>query len=192
MLTAMKEGQRIYQLPEMEMRKLIDRFKNSPSEYDAFRAGVSQAMLERLRAGGATADPLATVFPRGVEDKLRRAFRDDEAFDAFKTRLAEERGIILYALGLTPHVRESFAPLAYYTGGEYFAVGGGENAIEAIRTVLVAEFADLAFDQRVLERCARDPDWTVDALCEVLESSCGQVSASINRDSGFSRTSLLI
>ena len=47
--------------------------------------------------------------------------------------------------------------------------------------MLVAEFADLAFDQRVLERCARDPDWTVDALCEVLESSCGQVSASINR-----------
>jgi len=94
MLTAMKEGQRIYQLPEMEMRKLIDRFKDSPSEFDAFRAGISQAMLERLRAGGVTADPLATVFPRGVEDKLRRAFRDDEAFDAFKTRLVEERGML--------------------------------------------------------------------------------------------------
>ena len=94
MLTAMKEGQRIYQLPEMEMRKLIDRFRDSPSEYDAFRAGVSQAMLERLRAGGATADPLKTVFPRGVEDKLRRAFRDDEAFDAFKSRLGEEQAML--------------------------------------------------------------------------------------------------
>lgn len=94
MLTAMKEGQRIYQLPEMDMRKLIERFRDSPSEYDAFRAGVSQAMLERMRAGGPTADPLATIFPRGVEDKLRRAFRDDEAFDTFKNRLVEERNML--------------------------------------------------------------------------------------------------
>lgn len=97
------------------------------------------------------------------------------------TALIEQGGIILYALGLTPAVRESFAPLAYYTGGEYFAVGRGANAIDAIRTVLVAEFADLAFDRRVLEQCARDPDWTVDGLCEALDSSCGRVSASINR-----------
>lgn len=97
------------------------------------------------------------------------------------TALIEQSGIILYALGLTPAVNESFAPLAYYTGGEYFAVGRGANAIDAIRTVLVAEFADLAFDRDVLEQCARDPDWTVDALCEALDSSCGRVSASINR-----------
>lgn len=94
MLTAMKEGQRIYQLPEMDMRKLIARFQDSPSEYDAFRAGVSQAMLERIRAAGPAADPMASVFPRGVEEKLRRAFRDDEAFDQFKSRLIEERGML--------------------------------------------------------------------------------------------------
>lgn len=94
MLTAMKEGQRVYQLPEMEMRKLIDRFKDSPSEYDAFRAGIAQAALERLRVGGPTADPLKTVFPKGSEDKLRRAFRDDEAFDAFKARLGEEQAML--------------------------------------------------------------------------------------------------
>jgi hypothetical protein len=94
MQTAMQEGQRVYQLPELEMRKLIDRFKDSPSEYDAFRAGIAQSMLDRLRAGGPSADPVKTVFPRGVEDKLRRAFRDDEAFDAFKTRLAEEQTML--------------------------------------------------------------------------------------------------
>lgn len=91
MLTAMKEGQRIYQLPELEMRKLIDRFKDSPSEYDAFRAGISQAMLEKLRAAGPTADPAKTILSRDMEAKLRRAFRDDEAFDMFKQRLDEER-----------------------------------------------------------------------------------------------------
>lgn len=91
MLTAMKEGQRIYQLPEMEMRKLVDRFKDSPSEYDAFRAGISQAMLEKLRAAGPTADPAKTILSRDMEAKLRRAFRDDDAFDLFKQRLDEER-----------------------------------------------------------------------------------------------------
>jgi hypothetical protein len=94
MMTAMKEGQRIYQLPEMDMRKLIDRFKDSPSEYDAFRAGISQAMLEKLRAAGPTADPATTVLSRDMESKLRRAFRDDEAFDMFKQRLNEERTML--------------------------------------------------------------------------------------------------
>lgn len=91
MLTAMNEGRNIYTMPEMDLRNLIKRFEKSPSEYDSFRAGISQAMLERLRAGGPTADPTRTVFPRGVEEKVRRAFRDDQAFDAFKARLAEEQ-----------------------------------------------------------------------------------------------------
>lgn len=94
MQTAMEQGQRVIQLPELEMRKAIDRFKNSPSEYDAFRAGIAQSMLERLRAAGPTADPAQAIFPRGTEDKLRRAFRDDDAFDAFKTRLGEERAML--------------------------------------------------------------------------------------------------
>jgi hypothetical protein len=90
LLTAMKEGQRIYQLPELDMRKLIDRFKDSPSEFDAFRAGISQAMLEKLRAAGPTADPLKSVLTRDTEQKLRRAFRDDGAFDEFVSRLKQE------------------------------------------------------------------------------------------------------
>lgn len=94
LLTAMNEGRNIYKMPEMDMRKLIDRFKDSPSEYDAFRAGISQAMLERLTAGGPSADPFKTVFPKGVEDKIRRAFRDDDAFEIFKTRLGEEQRML--------------------------------------------------------------------------------------------------
>ena len=76
------------------MRKLIDRFRDSPSEYDAFRAGISQAMLEKLRVAGPSADPMATVLSRDMEQKLRRAFRDDEAFDLFKQRLNEERQML--------------------------------------------------------------------------------------------------
>lgn len=94
MLAAMSEGKNIYGMPEMDMRKLIQRFQSSPSEYDAFRAGIAQAMLERLRAGGPSADPLKTVFPKGVEEKVRRAFRDDAAFDQFKARLLEERQML--------------------------------------------------------------------------------------------------
>ena len=94
LLTAMKEGQRIYALPEMDMRKLIDRFKDSPSEYDAFRAGISQAMLEKLRIAGPAADPTKSVLSRDAEQKLRRAFRDDAAFDEFKDRLMQEQRML--------------------------------------------------------------------------------------------------
>lgn len=94
LLTAMKEGQRIYTLPEMDMRKLIDRFKDSPSEYDAFRAGISQAMLEKLRTAGPAADPMKSILSRDAEQKLRRAFRDDAAFDEFKDRLVQEQRML--------------------------------------------------------------------------------------------------
>jgi hypothetical protein len=90
MLAAMNEGRRIYELPELEMRKLIDRFKDSPSEYDAFRSGIAQVMLEKLRVAGPTADPTKTLLSRDAEAKIRRAFRDDTAFDEFKNRLGQE------------------------------------------------------------------------------------------------------
>lgn len=90
MLTAMKEGQRIYQLPEPEVRKLMARFANNPSEYDAFRAGMAQAMLEKIRTAGPSADPYKTIMSRDMDDRLRRAFRDDDSYDLFKQRLQEE------------------------------------------------------------------------------------------------------
>lgn len=94
MLTAMEEGRKVYTMPEPEMRKLIKRFENSPSEYDAFRAGISQSMLEKLRMAGPTADPSTTILGRDAEQKLRRAFRDDAAFDEFKNRLLQERQML--------------------------------------------------------------------------------------------------
>ena len=90
MLTAMKEGTKIYGMPELDMRKMIKRFEDSPSEMDAWRAGVSQAMLEKLRSAGPASDPLKALLGKDSEAKLRRAFKDDDAFDQFKTRLLEE------------------------------------------------------------------------------------------------------
>lgn len=90
MMTAMEEGKNIYKMPEIDMRKMIDRFKNSPSEYDAFRAGIAQAALEKLRTAAPGSDPLKVVLGRDAEQKLRRAFRDDSAFDTFVARLREE------------------------------------------------------------------------------------------------------
>jgi len=74
----------------MIMRREIADFSRNPSVYDAYRAGIAQSMLERLRAGGGAADPLRTVFPKDSEAKIRQAFRDDRAFDEFKSRLLEE------------------------------------------------------------------------------------------------------
>lgn len=90
MLAAMKEGQRIYQLTEPEVRKLQDRFGKNPSEYDAFRAGMAQAMLEKLRTAGPSSDPSRAILSRDMDDRLRRAFRDDDAYNEFKKRLSEE------------------------------------------------------------------------------------------------------
>ena len=90
MMTAMEQGKDIYKMPEIDMRQMIDRFKNSPSEYDAFRAGIAQAALEKLRTAAPGSDPLKTVLGRDAEQKLRRAFRDDNAFDTFVARLQEE------------------------------------------------------------------------------------------------------
>ena len=90
MLDAMTKGKAIYELPEPEMRKITKDMSTNPSLYDAFRSGISQAMLEKLRAGGPGADPMAKMFTRDNEAKIRRAFQDDSAFDAFKARLLEE------------------------------------------------------------------------------------------------------
>jgi hypothetical protein len=90
MLDAMTKGKSIYELPEPEMRKLTKEMSANPSQYDAFRSGIAQAMLEKLRAGGAGADPMAKMFTRDNEAKIRRAFADDAAFDEFKARLMEE------------------------------------------------------------------------------------------------------
>jgi hypothetical protein len=94
MLEAMNQGRNIYTMEELELRKFMERFSKNPSEYDAFRAGIAQSMLERVRAGGPNADPLQLVFPRGSEQRIRGAFRDDQAFEEFRNRLLEERTML--------------------------------------------------------------------------------------------------
>lgn len=94
MLTAMEEGRNVYKHSEPELRKFINRFKDSPSEMDAFRAGIAQAMLEKVRVAGPVADPYKTLLSRDAEAKLRRAFRDDDAFDEFKNRLLTEQRML--------------------------------------------------------------------------------------------------
>jgi hypothetical protein len=94
MMDAMNEGRNIYTLPEPEVRKLMQRFSKNPSEYDSFRAGISQAMLERLRNARPGTDPMANIFPRDSEARIRRTFADDSAFNEFLRRLTEERTML--------------------------------------------------------------------------------------------------
>jgi hypothetical protein len=97
------------------------------------------------------------------------------------TALLEEKGVILYALGLTPHVSKPFGELSQFTGGQYFAAAHGAEAIVALKQVLLSEFSDLDFDRRVRDWCITMPDWTIDSLCTALESPRGRVSASLSR-----------
>jgi hypothetical protein len=97
------------------------------------------------------------------------------------TAVLEERGIILYALCLTPQVGKPFGELAQLTGGQSFTAGHGAEAIEALKRVLLVEFSDLEFDRRVRDVCAATPDWTIDTVCTTLESPRGRVSSALSR-----------
>ena len=91
LISAMNNGKDIYNLTEPEMRKLLLSKVNNPSELDALRAGIAQAMLERLRASP-DARPIRSVLGGDNERKLKLAFHDDNAFEQFKDRLlAEEK-----------------------------------------------------------------------------------------------------
>ncbi len=99
------------------------------------------------------------------------------------TAEAEEAGVVVYALGLTrdAHMVEAFTRLSTMTGGEFFASGQGNAAIERLKAILVAEFGNLEFDRKVLAEHEANPDWMIDDLAERLESSRPRVAASISR-----------
>jgi hypothetical protein len=97
------------------------------------------------------------------------------------TALFEDTNVTLYAVGLTHSVAEIFGQLAQYTGGAYFAADRMEAAIQAVQRVLQVEFADLAFDEHVLQAYVALREHTIDALCETLSASRGRVAASLSR-----------
>jgi hypothetical protein len=97
------------------------------------------------------------------------------------TAQLEANGITLYALGLTAAVRNSFAPLATWTGGAYFEAAQAQKAIEALQELLKNEFAGIDLDRQVLELCRRDPQWTVDGMSETLASGRQRVASSLSR-----------
>ncbi len=97
------------------------------------------------------------------------------------TAAAEEARITLYALGLTKSVAASFTRLSNMTGGEYFEAGQGEKAIERLKEILVSEFGNLDFDQRVLSEYQAHPEASIDDVVERLESSRPAVSAALSR-----------
>jgi hypothetical protein len=97
------------------------------------------------------------------------------------TALLEQKGITLYALGLTATVRKSFTSLATWTGGEYFEAAQAQKAIDALQDLLKREFAGIDLDRQVLELCHRAPEWSVDSMSEALSSGRPSIAASLSR-----------
>jgi hypothetical protein len=75
----------------------------------------------------------------------------------------------------------SFAPLARLTGGEYHDAASGTVAVEAIRTVVAREFADVESDRKVLTAWRSRNDWNLDELSEAIGVTPGRVAASLSR-----------
>jgi Mg-chelatase subunit ChlD len=99
------------------------------------------------------------------------------------TAEAEEASVVVYALGLTrePHMIEAFTRLSTMTGGEFFASGQGNAAIERLKDILAAEFGTLEFDRKVLAEHEANPDLLIDELAERLDVSRPRVAAAISR-----------
>jgi hypothetical protein len=97
------------------------------------------------------------------------------------TALLENRGIILYALGLTAAVDAPFSRLASATGGTYFAAYRGQDAMAVLEALMAREFADLELDRHVLDAWQKNPTATADDLAAALEKPPGRVAASLNR-----------
>ncbi len=97
------------------------------------------------------------------------------------SRAAEEAGLTLYALGLTEHARESFTSLALLTGGEFFAPGREDEAIDTISRILQKEFSTLELDRNVYEAFRECPNLTDEELAARVEESRYAVSASLVR-----------
>jgi hypothetical protein len=97
------------------------------------------------------------------------------------TARLESNGITLYALGLTTLVRNSFTPLATWTGGAYFEAVQAQKAIDALQELLTNEFSGINLDRQVLDLCRRVPEWTVDGMSETLASGRQRVAASLSR-----------
>jgi Mg-chelatase subunit ChlD len=97
------------------------------------------------------------------------------------TRLAEEKRITIHALGLTDAVSESFSAISSMTGGKFFSSKQVDKAIEAIATLLKAEFDDLELDRRILAAWRDKPEITIDELAEHMQHTRHAVSASLVR-----------
>ncbi len=97
------------------------------------------------------------------------------------TSHVETSGIVLYAIGLTHDVTDSFTRLARFTGGEYFASAQGAAAIDTLKGVLLNDFDDLDLDRQVLDRCAARSDWTIDQISDTLSMPRGRISSSLSR-----------
>jgi hypothetical protein len=100
---------------------------------------------------------------------------------ASTTALLEQHGVTLYALGLTNHVKDSFTPLAVWTGGDYFEANRSQDALAALQKVIGREFEEMDMDRRVLEFCRATPHWTMDGVSESLASGRQRVAASLSR-----------
>jgi hypothetical protein len=97
------------------------------------------------------------------------------------TALLEQKGVTLYAVGLTGAVNASFGRLARYTGGDYFESQRADGALDALQTLLGKEFGDIDFDRQVLEQWQSNPAWSVDSLGTALSSPRARLSASLSR-----------
>lgn len=193
LLAAMKEGQRIYQLPEQEMRKLITRFQDSPSEYDAFRSGIAQAMLEKMRTAGPGTDPMKAILSRDAEQKLRRAFRDDAAFDEFKNRLAQEQTMLTTEkTGFRRTVADTDLDTqgASGVGAATSLVQGRpvQAALEAVRTAVPGMTGmPPRLAQPVTQRLLT-PSTRVDPVIDSIMSSLKQQEADLLQQAGITGT----
>jgi len=85
------------------------------------------------------------------------------------TRQAEEKSISIHTLALTTEVEASFKEVSALSGGQFFASGQADKAIEHIEELLKREFVDLELDRRTLSQYLAMPDLNIELLAQSLD-----------------------
>jgi Mg-chelatase subunit ChlD len=97
------------------------------------------------------------------------------------TAAAEHARVTVYGLAMHSGAMDAFSWISQATGGVCYSAENGDAAIEHIKTLLVNNFSDLAFDERVLQACQAQPDFEIRALAEQFDVTRAAVAAAVSR-----------
>jgi hypothetical protein len=121
--------------------------------------------------------------PHGVGcpgDGFPRGCPSGETMESTSAK-AEEARVTLYALGMSQQCEESFAYISRLTGGKFFRVEHGDDAMKQMQKILNDEFGQLEFDRKVHDVWTITSAPSVETIAETIDATPLRVASSVCR-----------